>query len=260
MGSEFPFETKNLSFSYDGETNAVNRAELHIRSGKITAVLGANGCGKSTLFSLLCRLMKPTEGEILLNGTPVRQISRREYARQVAIVHQYNTAAEDITVKKLVSLGRTPYHGICSAQLNAEDLRQISRAMEITDVADFADRPVLSLSGGQRQRVWLAMALAQNTRVLLLDEITTYLDIHYQLELMKLIRTLNVSLGITVLMVLHDLNQAIRYSDYCILMKDGAVLAQGSMRHTITADAVYEAFVVTTKIETLNGEMLCVFE
>ena len=260
MGSDYAFETKSLTFSYDGKTNAVANADLGVRRGRITAVLGANGCGKSTLFSLLCRLLKPTSGGIFLDGVPAEKIPRRAFAQEVAIVHQYNTAAEDITVKKLVSLGRTPYHGLFQPGLSEEDSRQISRAMELSDVTAFADRPVLSLSGGQRQRVWLAMALAQNTKGLLLDEITTYLDIYYQLELMKLIRSLNKTLGITVLMVLHDLNQAIRYADDCILMKDGAVLSQGPTADTVTAESVFNVFGVKAKMETVNGNKLCVFE
>lgn len=259
MPDEVAFEIRNLSFSYDRNTEVLQNISLCVPFGKITSVIGANGCGKSTLFRLLCGLLKPTSGEILLNGEEIEKISRKEFAKKVSIVHQYNTAPDDITVKKLVALGRTPYRHVFSGAMSDTDRKAVDRALSITDTAKYAEKPVLELSGGQCQRVWLAMALAQDTKVLLLDEITTYLDIYYQLQLMRLVYDLNRKDGITVLMILHDINQAIEYSDNTIIMHKGEILATGATKHVITEEHLYKAFHVTADIESVGDKKICIY-
>ena len=259
MPDDAVFATKNLSFSYGQGARVLHDVSLQVPCGKITAVLGANGCGKSTLFRLLCGFLKPTSGEVLLHGKEVAHIPRKEFARQVSIVHQSNTAPGDITVRKLVALGRTPYHRIFSGAMTEADRACVERALSITDTAKFAELPVLALSGGQRQRVWLAMALAQDAKVLLLDEITTYLDIYYQLQLMQLVYDLNRKDGITVVMILHDINQAIQCSDHTIIMRQGRVLASGETSQVITQGHLYQAFHVEASIRSVEGKKIIIY-
>ena len=254
------FEVKDLRFSYEKGNEVLKGVSLSVEKGRITSVIGANGCGKSTFFHLLCGLLKPDAGEIRLNGTATEQIPRKEFARLVSIVHQYNTAPDDLTVRKLVALGRTPYHTAFSPTMSDADRGAVQEALEITDTEKYADRPVLDLSGGQRQRVWLAMALAQRTDILLLDEITTYLDVYYQIQLLSLIRELNRSRGITILMVLHDINEAIRYSDNAILLKGGSLLDQGPVEEVLNEKNLYDAFAIRTHIREVDGQRICIYE
>ncbi|MCD8009060.1 MAG: ABC transporter ATP-binding protein [Clostridiales bacterium] len=226
----------------------------------MTAVLGPNGCGKSTLFHLLCGSLKLTQGRILLDGRSIRDIPRREFARRVSIVHQYNLAPEDITVRKLVAMGRTPYHNMFSAHHTENDKKAVDRALEITDTAKYAQRPVRQLSGGQRQRVWLAMALAQDTEILLLDEITTYLDVYYQLQLLRLIAGLQREYGLTVVMVMHDINQAIEFCSQTVLMEDGHILASGGTNEIINEKNLLQAFHVETELHTLGSRRYCIYK
>lgn len=172
--------------------------------------MGANGCGKSTLFSLMTKNLDPAKGKVLLGGKNIARLRLNEFARKVAIVHQYNTAADDITVERLVSFGRTPHLGMMGIR-GEEDERYVNWAMEVTNVSQFRERELSRLSGGQRQRVWIAMALAQGTEILFLDEPTTYLDIRYQIEILELVRKLNREFGMTIVMVLHDINQSIYF-------------------------------------------------
>jgi len=261
MGADAVFQIKRLKYKYPrSETYAIDGIDLDVKEGRITSVIGANGCGKSTLFHLLSRMMKPTEGEILLREKNIDVLGRRSYAKEVAIVHQYNTATDDITVKKLVMMGRTPYHGALSGACTKEDFDAVECAMEITDTAGFADTPVMRLSGGQRQRVWLAMALAQGTKVLLLDEITTYLDIYYQLQLLRLARELNEKHKITIMMVMHDINQAMAYSHDVVVMKKRKILTSGSAQEVINSDLLHEAFGVNAKLTVLDGHPYCIYE
>ena len=247
------YEISNLTFSY-GRHEVLKGLNLNIHEGKITTLIGANGCGKSTLFNLLTKNLTPDSGTIQLNGTELSAIKRRDFARQVAIVHQYNTAPADLTVQRLIGYGRTPYQRMGMAANAKEDEEKVRWAMEITNTAKLADKPAAELSGGQKQRVWIAMALAQDTKLLFLDEPTTYLDIRYQLDILKLIQRLNREYGITIVMVLHDINQSLYYSDEIVAMKDGCVSAQGLPGEVITSELVREVYGVDLNISHLDGK------
>lgn len=245
------FTVRGLSFAY-GKQPVLQNLEVAFPAGKITTLIGANGCGKSTLFHLMTKNLKPNEGEILLRGQNIQSIRAREFARQVSIVHQYNTAPVDLTVEKLVSYGRTPYRTMGISSNPKEDEEKIRWALEITHTQKHKDKPVMELSGGQKQRVWIAMALAQGTEILFLDEPTTYLDIRYQLQILKLIRTLNREYGITIIMVLHDINQSLYYSDEIVAMKGGRMIAQGQPEEIVTADLVREVYGVELPIRRVE--------
>lgn len=245
-------EVRNLSFSY-GKNRVLRDVSLKIQDGKITTIMGANGCGKSTLFSLMTKNLDARKGNIFLKGKNIRNLNIKEFARQVSIVQQYNSASDDITVERLVAFGRTPHRKMMQAQTE-EDERLIQWAMEVTGVEKFRDREVSRLSGGQRQRVWIAMALAQNTKLLFLDEPTTYLDIRYQIEILELVERLNVEFGITIVMVLHDINQAIYYSHEVIGLADGKVAVQGSPEDAVTRENIKTLYGIDLEVAQVNGK------
>ena len=243
-------EIKNVEFSY-GNHKVLNDISFKVQEGKITTIIGANGCGKSTLFNVITKNLKPQKGSVLLNGEDIKHISLKNFARQVAIVHQYNTAPNDITVEKLVSYGRIAH--IDKGRRNyADDEKYIDFAMEVTGVSEFAKKQISNLSGGQRQRVWIAMALAQNTKILLLDEPTTYLDVRYQIEILRLVKKLNTEYGITIIMVLHDINQSIAYSDCIIAMKDGKILAEGNPNEVITEELIKKVYGIELSVKEIG--------
>lgn len=246
------FEIRNLNFSY-GSHQVIKELSVKIKEGRITTLIGANGCGKSTLFNLMTKNLKPQSGSILLGGTDISQMKLRDFAQRTAIVHQYNTAPDDITVERLVGYGRTPYKKF-GASDTKEDEEKIRRAMEITNTVKHKDKPVSQLSGGQKQRVWIAMALAQDTKILFLDEPTTYLDIRYQLQILNLVQKLNRDYGMTVIMVLHDMNQSLYYSDEIIAMKDGKIIAQGEPEKMITEELIQSVYDVSLDISSVNGK------
>ncbi|WP_419562051.1 ABC transporter ATP-binding protein [Ruminococcus sp.] len=246
------FDIKGLTFSY-GTNEVIKGLDLSIKQGKVTTLIGANGCGKSTLFNLITKNLRPNSGEIRLEGKDISQVKLKDFARQVAIVHQYNTAPADISVEKLVAFGRTPYHAFGSPSNSEEDEEKIKRALEITNTEKLKDKAVAQLSGGQKQRVWIAMALAQDTKILFLDEPTTYLDIRYQLQILKLVRKLNEEYGMTVIMVLHDINQSLYYSDEIVAMKDGRITAQGKPEEIITSELIKNVYDVELGISAVNG-------
>ena len=245
-------EVKNLSFSY-GKNKVLKGASLEIRKGKITTIMGANGCGKSTLFSLMTKNLTPRKGKVLLNGKNIDYLRLNDFARKVAIVHQNNTAADDITVERLVGFGRTPHQGMMGKR-GGEDERYIQWAMEVTNTEKYRDRELARLSGGQRQRVWIAMALAQGTEILLLDEPTTYLDIRYQIEILELVKKLNQEYGMTIVMVLHDINQAIYFSDEIIGLKDGKVIVEGKPEEVITEQSIQALYGIELKVTDVDGK------
>ena len=247
------FTVKDLSFAY-GKQKVLDDLALTLHEGTITTLIGANGCGKSTLFNLMTKNLKPDSGEIFLRDKNIADLKLKEFAREAAIVHQYNTAPIDISVEKLVSYGRTPYHTMGLSPNVKKDEEKGNWAMEITDTLKHKHKAVSQLSGGQKQRVWIAMALTQDTKILFLDEPTTYLDIRYQLQILKLIRQLNQEYNLTIVMVLHDINQSLYYSDEIIAMKDGKIIAQGLPEDIITPELVKSVFDVELNISTENGK------
>ena len=246
-------QVNGVSFSY-GKQEVLKDISFAMKEGSVTTILGANGSGKSTLFYLMTKNLPLITGEILLEGKDIKRLKLKEFAKKVAIVNQTNSIQGDIQVEKLVGYGRTPFLSFLESK-RTEDERLIDWAMEITNVKKYRGKPLSSLSGGQRQRVWIAMALAQNTKILLLDEPTTYLDIRYQLEILDLIRRLNREFGITILMVLHDVNQAIRYSDEVIGLKDGRIVAQGVPREVVSPEFMEEIYGVRLDVAYIEKRM-----
>lgn len=249
---------ENIRYSYEKGYEILRGISAAFTSGKITALIGANGCGKSTLLNLIAGVMKPDSGKILLNGKSIGELKRTVVAQNIAVVHQSNTVPSDMTVEKLVAAGRTPYQRMFSSS-KKEDNEAIQKALCDTDTVEYAERAVSALSGGQMQRVWLAMALAQDTDILLLDEITTYLDIHYQIEILHLIKELNRKKNITIVMVLHDINLALEFCDDVIIMKNGCITAQGEIDKAVNENILNEAFEVSSKIVVIDGKKHCVF-
>lgn len=247
------FTVKNLSFAY-GKHQVLQGLDFSLREGEITTLIGANGCGKSTLFNLMTKNLKPDQGEIQFRGQDIAHLRLKDFAKEVAIVHQYNTAPPDLTVEKLVGYGRTPYHTLGLSGDPQQDEEKIRWALEITHTVKHKDKPVAELSGGQKQRVWIAMALAQDTKVLFLDEPTTYLDVRYQLQILKLIQKLNREYGITIVMVLHDINQSLYYSDEIVAMKGGKIIAQGVPECILTGELVKEVYDVDLTIQSVDGK------
>lgn len=249
---------ENLSLSYDAKTIVVHQLNLHIQRGTITALVGSNGCGKSTLLRGLSRLLKPMQGSVYLNGHDVHTMKARDLAKQLGILPQSPTAPEGLTVHELVAQGRYPYQNWLQ-QWHYEDERIVQEALNTTNLTLFADRPVDTLSGGQRQRAWIAMALAQQTDVLLLDEPTTYLDLAYQMDVLDLLDDLNAE-GRTIIMVLHDLNQAARYADAIVALRGGQIVAMGSPTQVMTPENILQVFGLKAEIITdpVTGTPLCV--
>jgi iron complex transport system ATP-binding protein len=239
-------EAKNLSLGF-AQKNVIEDLNLCIEKGKILSILGPNGSGKSTLLRALSRNMKPDSGAVYLNGEDIYKISSRSVARQMAVLPQTPQAPGDITVKELVEYGRFPHQNWWQGR-TAEDGTLIAWALEQTGMVEMADRAVSTLSGGERQRAWIAMALAQKPGILLLDEPTTYLDICHQLEVMELLGDLNQKHGITVVMVLHDINHAAKYSDCIIILKKGNIFAMGQPQAVLTAHTLREVFSVEADI------------
>lgn len=229
-----------LDLGYDGRQISTG-LEVVIPPGSFTAIIGPNACGKSTLLRALSRLLKPTAGEVLLEGRDIHSYTTREVARRLALLPQQSSAPDGITVADLVARGRFPHQGLLR-QYSEADKTKVAEAMAATGVTDLADRAVGELSGGQRQRVWLALALAQDTPVLLLDEPTTFLDISHQLEVLRLCRRLHRTGGYTLVTVLHDLALAFRFADHVIAMKDGKIVAQGPPGDIATPEVMREVY------------------
>ncbi|MCY9787184.1 ABC transporter ATP-binding protein [Nocardiopsis sp. EMB25] len=239
-------ETEGLTLGY-GEEPVVHDLTVSVPQGVVTSIVGANGCGKSTLLRGMARLLTPRSGKVLLNGSDIHGLATRDVARIVGLLPQNPVAPEGITVADLVGRGRYPHQG-WFRRWTAEDDRAVQDALTATDTLDLAERSVDELSGGQRQRVWIAMTLAQRTDLLLLDEPTTFLDIAHQVEVLDLLLELNRTQGTTVVMVLHDLNLAARYSDHLVAMREGRVYASGRPRDVVTEDLVRDVFGLSAKV------------
>ncbi len=250
----FQFNVQDLTFSYDGEKQIFNGLNLELTRGKITTLIGANGSGKSTLFNLMTKNLVPSEGSVLFGGANIDEMKLSEFSRLVAIVHQNNTAPDDIAVETLVSYGRFPFRHCMGAHDPAEDERMVQWALETTGLSEYAHKAVSALSGGQRQRVWIAMALAQGTDTLLLDEPTTYLDIRYQLDILDLVKRLNRELGMTIVMVLHDINQALYYSDEIVALADGRIVTQGEPQAVISKELLAQVYGVDLDVVDVDGK------
>ncbi len=246
MTSNRSLTAVELGLAY-GDRTVIDSLDLTVRPGAITSIVGANGCGKSTLLRSLARLLQPKRGQVLLDGKSLHEQPTKEIAKVLGLLPQSPTAPEGIVVADLVGRGRHPHQGMLG-RWSPRDYEVVAESLAATDTTELADRPVDELSGGQRQRVWIAMALAQETDILLLDEPTTYLDVANQLEVLDLLIDLNARKGTTVVMVLHDLGLAARYSDELIAMRSGAILAQGSPRDVVTEETVREVFGIASKV------------
>ena len=239
-------EAQHLSLGYR-DRSVIEELDLRIPPGEITVIVGANACGKSTLLRSLSRLLAPREGQVLLDGKQVHQMPAKELARTLGLLPQSPIAPEGITVADLVGRGRHPHQKVFS-RWTAKDEEAVAAALEATNTLDLAERAVDELSGGQRQRVWIAMALAQQTELLLLDEPTTFLDVSHQVEVLDLLTDLNQSSGTTIVMVLHDLNLAARYADHLVAIAEGTVHQSGTPEEVLTAEMVQSVFGIASQI------------
>lgn len=237
---------ENLSAGY-GDTLIFSDLDLAVPPGKITVIVGANACGKSTLLRAMSRLLAPKSGHVLLDGKSIHKTPPKELARTLGLLPQSPIAPEGIAVADLVSRGRHPHQGMFSRWTKQDD-EAVASALLATKTDGLSERPVDELSGGQRQRVWIAMALAQQTDVLLLDEPTTFLDINHQVEVLDLLTDLNHTRATTIVMVLHDLNLAARYADYLVAMAGGKILVRGAPEDVLTAANVKQIFGLESRI------------
>lgn len=250
--------TRRLTLAYDGAC-VISELNLAIPAGQITVLVGANGCGKSTLLRGLARLLKPYSGTVYLDGKSIFKLSTKEVAKHLGILPQGPVAPEGLTVRELVAQGRYPHQGWLQ-QWSPEDEQITNQALMTTDMIDMANRPLENLSGGQRQRAWIAMALAQDTQILLLDEPTTFLDLAHQMEVLDLLYDLNQSQGRTIIMVLHDLNQACRYADYLVAIAAGRIVASGKPDEVMTEEMIRQLFMLECRIvkDPVAGTPMCI--
>lgn len=234
--SEARLRGDQLTLGY-GKKIIADNLSVAIPDGHFTAIIGPNGCGKSTLLRTLSRLMTPRQGHVFLDGEHIQRYASKEVARRIGLLAQNATTPGDITVQELVARGRYPHQPLF-ARWRKEDEEAVTRAMAATGVLELAAQSVDTLSGGQRQRAWIAMVLAQETQIMLLDEPTTWLDISYQIDLLELLSALNREQGYTLAAVLHDLNQACRYATHLIALRDGRIVAEGAPKAIVTADLI----------------------
>jgi iron complex transport system ATP-binding protein len=234
------FQAEHIVAGYENRT-VIQGIDLVIPSNKISVIIGANGCGKSTLLKTLARLIKPASGNISLDGRPIGKIPPKQLARVLGLLPQSPIVPEGISVADLVGRGRFPHQSLLSGWTK-KDVEAVAEAMRIMDIIELANHPIDELSGGQRQRVWIAMALAQETDILLLDEPTTFLDITYQVEILDLLTDLNRKHGTTIVMVLHDINLSARYADHIFALYQGKLVAEGEPSQVITSTLVKDIF------------------
>ncbi len=251
-------EINNLQAGYD-QTIIIPKMNLAIPKGKITMIIGSNGCGKSTLLKSIARIIKPTKGEIKIEGRHLKEMAPKEIARQMAVLSQNPIIPSKITVQELVAFGRYPYQKAFRT-MTKEDHDIIAWAMEETGVLELKDRDVAQLSGGQRQRVWIAMTLAQKTDILVLDEPTTYLDMAHQLEVLTLLQKLNRKNKTTIVIVIHELNLAAKFADHLVGMKKGELIFEGEPLQVLNKENLRELYGIDAKIEkSVDGDYpICV--
>ena len=244
---------KNLSVSYENNT-IIENMSLSIPKGKISIIIGANGCGKSTLLKTISRINKANSGDIFINNKNIKKVKERDIAKEVAFLPQGPVCPSGLTVRELVAFGRFPHQKMIGG-LNTHDKEVIDWAIKETGLSEFADREVENLSGGQRQRAWIAMTLAQETEIIMLDEPTTYLDMSYQLEVLEVLQKLNREKKITVVIVLHELNNACRFADNIIGLKKGKIICEGRPIEVITKENLKEIYGIDATLEASeNGE------
>jgi len=252
-----PLQAQQLSGGY-ADKRIVDAVNLTLAQGEWLSLVGANGSGKSTLLRLLSRILSPQAGAVLLNSTDIHTLSATAIARQLAILPQQQVLPEGLSVYQLVSLGRTPHQPWWQWDLDTESRERIDLALAWTEIEQYRDRPVSELSGGERQRAFLALALAQDPQVLLLDEPTTFLDVHFQLQLLELLKRLNQQQGLSIITVLHDINLAARYSDRIAFLREGHLWAAGNVEAVLTPEIIREVFEVETAIlQTPVGAQVC---
>lgn len=232
--------TEELNIGY-GENSIIKNISIQIPDQQMTTIIGPNGCGKSTLLKAMTRIISYQSGAVILDGKKIAEENTQDLARKLAILPQNPDSAKGLTVGELVSYGRFPYQN-GFGRLTKRDYEVIEWALEVTGTIDYKYRNVDSLSGGQRQRVWIAMALAQETDIIFLDEPTTYLDMAHQLEVLELLKKLNIEQNRTIIMVLHDINQAARFSDFIIALKDGKIVKAGSSEEVVQPDVLRDVF------------------
>ena len=250
-------KAKDLYFSYDKDKSFITKLNVGIEKGKITTILGPNGSGKSTLLSIFAGLNKPSSGEVTIKGKSIKLLKHKDLAKEIATVHQQNTVPSDITVKELVPYGRIPHKKYFQGNKDSDD-KIIDWAIKRTGLENLKDKAVMSMSGGERQRAFIAMALAQKSEILFLDEPTTYLDIYHQVEILELVKELNKENNLTVVMVLHDINQAIKYSDNVIVMKCGQAIASGKAHEVINMNLLNDVYKIGGFINEIEKETVFV--
>ena len=249
--------TKNLNISY-GNLDIVKDLNLDIPKGKITTIIGSNGCGKSTILKTIARIIQAKSGDIFVNNINIKEQSPKDLAKVMAVLPQSPQAPSGLTVEELIAYGRFP-HQKGFGKMRKEDEDIVTWALKSTGIEEFRDRPIEALSGGQRQRAWIAMALAQQTEILILDEPTTYLDLAHQLEILKLLEELNKKQGTTIVMVIHELNNAARFADNMIGVKKGKVVCEGTAHEVMTKENLKELFNIDAEIveDPRNNKPVC---
>lgn len=235
-----------------GKKEILHDIHMEIPKGGIISIIGPNGCGKSTLLKAMSRMIQPKAGNVYIHGNDIRSFGRKELARQIAVLPQLHQAPGDVTVEDLVQMGRFPYRSMYRS-FSADDARYVDKALYAVQMHTRKDELMQHLSGGEQQRVWLAVLLAQRSPILFLDEPTTYLDIHHQLRMMKLLGHINEKLGLTIVIVLHDMNQALQYTNYVIAMNEGRIVAAGQPQDVITPQLIQSVFHVHADIVTTQS-------
>lgn len=243
-----------------GKKEILYDIHIDIPKGRMVSIIGPNGCGKSTLLKTMSRMIQPKAGNVYIHGNDIRSFGRKELARQIAVLPQLHQAPGDVTVEDLVQMGRFPYRSMYRS-FSADDARYVDKALYAVQMHTRKDELMQHLSGGEQQRVWLAVLLAQRSPILFLDEPTTYLDIHHQLRMMKLLGHINEKLGLTIVIVLHDMNQALQYTQYVIAMNEGHIVAAGQPQDVITPQLLRSVFHVQADIVTTkNGKQAILVE